>query len=137
MQHTPSLEITRLYRRAVVCGAMVVLACLLAGATCAPANNDTEPTFVEVEMENVAFVPKEITIKVGDTVRWTNNDPVVHTVTSGDPGDADEGALFDSGDIIQFDSFTHQFTEAGEFIYHCRRHSQTPAMVGAKVIVEE
>ena len=29
------------------------------------------------------FDPKEINVKVGDTVKWTNNDIALHTVTSG------------------------------------------------------
>lgn len=137
MRRTTLTTMTRPRRTAVAGAALITLAGLLAGTTCAPGSNQAEPLFEEVEIENVAFVPKEITIKVGKTVRWTNNDPVVHTVTSGSPDDADKGSLFDSGDIIQFDSFTRQFNEAGEFTYHCRRHPLSPAMIGAKVIVEE
>jgi plastocyanin len=38
------------------------------------------------------FDPKEINVKVGDTVKWTNNDNALHTVTSGkDSSDANKG----------------------------------------------
>lgn len=124
--------------RSVAAVATIASLCLLLGGTCAPADDHTaDPVFVEVEIENVAYRPKDITIQAGQTVRWINNDPVAHTVTSGNPGDADEGSLFDSGDLIQFDSFSHQFNVPGEYVYHCRRHPLTPAMVGATVIVQE
>ena len=50
-----------------------------------------------VSMRNIAFDPDEITIEVGQTVRWENDELllVMHTVTSGDPGDVDAGDLFE------------------------------------------
>ena len=35
-----------------------------------------------VEISDFAFSPATLTITVGDTVTWTNSDPVVHTATS-------------------------------------------------------
>jgi plastocyanin len=104
-----------------------------------PSSNGTDqtPASVTVKIENSAFSPLEVTIRVGETVRWTNDDPVYHTVTSGNPDDADAGALFDSDDLIPFDSFTHQFNEAGEFAYFSKWDRGRPGMVGAKVIVTE
>jgi plastocyanin len=32
------------------------------------------------------FEPQEINVKTGDSVKWTNNDITVHTVTAGTPG---------------------------------------------------
>ncbi len=100
-------------------------------------SNPSEVNFTEVVMRNSAFVPFDVTIKVGQTVRWTNDDPVFHTVTSGNPGDADAGALFDSHDLIPYASFRHQFNETGEFVYFSRLDIGKPEMVGAKVIVTE
>jgi len=96
-----------------------------------------ESAFVDVDIRNSAFVPYEITIQAGDTVRWTNTDPVFHTVTSGEPGAPDAGVLFDSGDLIPFDSFTHQFDEIGEFTYFSRLDIGKPGLVGAKIVVVE
>ncbi|MBI2529786.1 MAG: cupredoxin family copper-binding protein [Candidatus Diapherotrites archaeon] len=79
-----------------------------------------------VSMQNFAFGPAEITIKKGDTVKWTNLDSVAHTVTS------DDGA-FDSGLLSQNASWSKTFNEAGTFEYHCTPH---PYMK-AKIIVEE
>lgn len=119
-------------------GPLLIVLCGVLGQGC-PSGRDEppEPEFVQVDIQNSAFMPKEITIQVGQTVRWTNEDPVFHTVTSGNPGDADAGALFDSNDLLPFDSFTHEFNDVGEFVYFSTLDVGRPGMVGAKVIVTE
>jgi plastocyanin len=37
-----------------------------------------------VEMKAVDFEPRQITVRVGDTVEWTNGDIVAHTATAKD-----------------------------------------------------
>lgn len=107
-------------------------------SACGPNDGGGAPDpFVEVSIQNSAFQPREITITRGQTVRWSNDDPVFHTVTSGNPGDPDAGALFDSDDLLPFDNFTFQFNDVGEFVYHSRLDIGRPGMVGAKIIVTE
>jgi plastocyanin len=70
-----------------------------------------------VSMENIQFNPGELTIKVGDSVTWTNDDTVGHDVTgdgftSGDPGGLENG-----------DTFQHTFDKAGTFDYVCKAHA--------------
>jgi plastocyanin len=36
-------------------------------------------------LTDTAFQPNPVSIKVGDTVRWTNDDNMVHTVIEGNP----------------------------------------------------
>ncbi len=76
-----------------------------------------------VRMRLLAFDPPHITIDAGQTVLWRNDDLVVHTVTSGNPEDADAGALFDSGLLGFNDTFEHTFTEPGTFVYFCIPHA--------------
>ena len=79
---------------------------------------------------NKAFSPNDIKIKVGRTVVWTNNDNNIHTVTSGVPNTPNAGQVFDSGLaslIAPSKTYSHKFTNAGEFSYFCRLH---PTMVG-------
>lgn len=76
----------------------------------------------EVTIENYAFSPKTIKVKVGGTVTWTNNDSVAHTAT----GDSDE---FDTGLISQGQSKSVTFDEAGTFTYHCTPHPNMKATV--------
>jgi plastocyanin len=88
-------------------------------STAAPAAAGTA-----VSIANFAFSPAEVTVKVGDTVTWTNNDSVPHTVT---------GADFDSGQLVPGATFPHTFTKAGTFAYKCTIH---PSMAPGKVTVQ-
>lgn len=76
-----------------------------------------------VTISDFAFAPATLTIAVGDTVTWTNEDAIEHTAT---------GAGFDSGLLAQGASFSHTFTAAGTFDYVCTPH---PTMTGRIVVV--
>jgi plastocyanin len=69
-----------------------------------------------VNIQNSAFAPSSTTIKVGDTVTWTNRDAFSHTSTS------DTGA-WDTGVITAGASGSFVFTSAGTFAYHCSIHA--------------
>ncbi len=79
----------------------------------------------EVKIVNFAFTPATLSVKVGTTVKWTNQDSAAHTVT------ADDGS-FDSGQMSQNQTFSFTFSKAGTFSYKCSNH---PNMLG-KVIVQ-
>lgn len=83
-----------------------------APATPAPTSVSGETKIV---IANFAFDPATVTVPVGTTVQWTNNDGATHTITS-DAGD------WDSGRLSNGQSFSHTFTEAGSFGYHCSIH---------------
>jgi plastocyanin len=82
-----------------------------------------------------AYDPLDLTVTVGTTVRWTNNDAIAHTVTSGTSdgavGDAD--GTFDSGFLNEGDTFVYTFEEAGEFPYFCSPH---PWMIGTVTVTD-
>ena len=85
-----------------------------------------------------AFSPNPVNVKIGDTITWVNEDSVFHTVVSGNPSSGGEtGKVFDSGLsgptalTTKGKTFSHTFTEKGEFPYFCQLH---PTMIG-KVIV--
>jgi len=61
-------------RRQILLGGV---AAALAASTRARAHNGT----VHVTIENLAFVPAEIEVKVGNTIEWVNKDPIAHTAT--------------------------------------------------------
>jgi plastocyanin len=71
------------------------------------------------------FSVNVLTVKVGTTVTWTNEDSMVHTVT-------DAGGTFDSGLLQGGDRWSYTFATAGEFEYFCGPHP----WMRAKVIVE-
>ncbi|MFN3654208.1 MAG: plastocyanin/azurin family copper-binding protein [Candidatus Nitrosotenuis sp.] len=82
------------------------------------------------ETTNECFVPSSLTVPVGTTVTWTNDDTAAHTVTSG--SDATPDGNFDSGLFMAAKTFSHTFDSAGEYPYYCLVH---PWMTG-KVTVE-
>ena len=82
----------------------------------------TAANATKVDMRTVAFNPKRIEITTGTTVTWTNNDPLVHTVT------ADDGS-WDSGPIEPGNSWSHTFTQPGEYAIHCTPHPFMKAVV--------
>lgn len=73
-------------------------------------------TTVGVSISGFAFHPKTLTIEVGTTVKWTNHQNVTHTVTA-------NGGSFNSGHLPPGDTFSHTFTKAGKFPYHCMIHT--------------
>jgi amicyanin len=84
------------------------------------------PATVSVEIANFAFFPAEIKIKQGTTVIWTNKDSAPHTITS------DSGSEISSPSLSNGGTYSHTFSQAGTFDYHCSIHL---SMKG-KVIVE-
>ena len=87
----------------------------------------TAPTTATVAIANNAFGPASVTIAVGGSVTWTNNDAQLHTATAGD-NSWDSGILAKSGG-----TFTRAFATAGTYNYICSLH---PEMKGTVVVVD-
>ncbi len=96
----------------------------IASPTSAPTTTPTT-AHANVEISNFAFVPQTLTVSVGTTVTWTNNDSSSHTIASNDN-------LFQSGTLAKGATFSHTFGQKGTFNYRCSIH---PSMTG-KIIVE-
>jgi len=90
-------------------------------ATQAPSNPASGGT-QEVKIANFTFNPPSLTISVGTTVKWTNEDSAQHTAT------ADDGS-FDSGQLSKGQSFTFTFTKEGTFTYICADHANMKATI--------
>jgi plastocyanin len=78
----------------------------------------------DVIIATFAFSPSDLSIEVGDIVRWTNQDQTVHTTTSGTGGQSPgvPDGTWDSGNLDQDSTFTFQFDNAGTFSYYCTPH---------------
>jgi plastocyanin len=74
------------------------------------------------EMRTMTFAPHRLEVAAGTTVRWTNNDQLVHTIT------ADDGS-WDSGPIEPGKTWNHTFTQSGEYSFHCTPHPFMKAVV--------
>lgn len=77
---------------------------------------------VTVEMKNYAFSPKSVTVKVGQTVKWTNEDNAPHNAT----GDGIKTDTVNKGGTV-----TYKATKAGTFNYICTIH---PYMKGTVTV---
>jgi plastocyanin len=89
-------------------------------------NKADAQTTQAVTIADFAFSPASLTINVGDTVTWTNNDSATHTATATD-------GSFDTGELAQGASGSITFDTAGTFNYICSIH---PQMTGT-IIVQE
>ncbi len=105
-----------LHRRALA------LFCLVPGLL-APAARAADQT---VNITGLAFSPRNVTIQVGDTVTWVNNNQGAHNVV------ANNGS-FRSGEPEDQFTFSHTFTTAGSFGYHCQPH-QALGMTGTVTV---
>src|SRR2546428_11921320 len=121
---------------AVAVGLAAVLAAMLTSiSTPTPAfaaNVAVEITPGSSSKTTDAFSPNPVNAKVGDTVTWTNKDSQPHTITSGTNATPDN--KFNSSPppnmsplIVAQGTYSHTFTEAGEYPYYCELH---PNMVG-------
>ena len=82
------------------------------------------PAPVAVKISNFTFGPKAVTVKVGQTITWTNDDDIPHTVVATDK--SFRSKVLDSGQ-----SFSFTVTKPGAIAYFCSLH---PMMTG-KIIV--
>jgi plastocyanin len=65
------------------------------------------------------YVPDSLSISIGTTVIWTNEDSTLHTVTSGSPTGGNSGVEFDSSYLASGKTFQHTFISPGTFDYYC------------------
>lgn len=83
-----------------------------------------------------AFRPAEVTIRVGGTVRWVNDDSTYHTVTSTERAEVRRpSGQFDAVVDAPEEAFTITFTEPGTFAYYCQPHAEF--MAGVVNVVPE
>jgi len=78
-----------------------------------------------VKLDKFTFAPQNLTVKVGTTVAWRNEDTIPHTVASAE-------RVFKSKILNTGDSFSFTFTNPGSYEYFCSLH---PHMTG-KILVE-
>jgi len=103
---------------------------------------DETPTAIGATIEDFDFQPDPIRVRTGETVKWTNRDDILHTVTSGRgqkqgiPGVSEDkpakpDGLFDQEMDGVGATFSFTFDEAGAFTYYCAIH---PGMRGEVIV---
>jgi plastocyanin len=84
-----------------------------APAASAPVQSGT----VQIAYHNIAIDPDTVKVKVGSTIKWTNQDPVEHNVTSeGGP------AKFASKGFGENGTYELKVTKPGVIHYECTIH---------------
>jgi plastocyanin len=111
----------------IVIAAIIVIVIVVIAATSllnqpngASSNNSSEsPSKTNsVTIMDLAFGPTPLTVSVGTTVTWTNDDSTTHTLTSTTgPGS------FVSGKLAPGSTFSHTFDQACTYDYMCTIHS--------------
>lgn len=104
-------------RKTLFVGLLAALAVALV-----PAATATTAKTVSVSITRTAFVPKSVTIKVGDAVKWTNTDTVNHRV-------ACTKCPFTSPVLKPGNTYTYTFTKAGKFAVHDPLHTKIKGTV--------
>jgi plastocyanin len=122
----PLNEILKRRERRAPLNSLLCAAALLISSCAAPA-----ATFI-VNMSGVQFVPGNLTIDVGDTVVWVNQDFVLHDTVSGVsrvPSGIWQGPLLQNGGSF---SFTFDSVAPGTYPYYCTPHAFAPFnMIGS------
>lgn len=101
-----------------------MLAFTFAGPLMTPAR---AATTYYVNIVDFAFSPATITIQPGDSVQWNNTVSTGHSSTS----DLTSTEVWDSLVLSLGQTYTHQFSNAGSFSYHCSQH---PTMHGTVIV---
>jgi plastocyanin len=100
----------------------IVAICFLLLCPAAPATTNV------VVIKDSTFIPDRLAIYPGDTVTWTQDDNVEHSVTSPD-------SLFNSATLAPGEVFSHTFNEKGDFPYFCVFHG-AGSMAGLVTVAE-
>jgi plastocyanin len=125
-----------------ICATLIVFSAFCVEAT-VPAAPQESDAVVKMTPER-KFMPEKITIKVGQTVEWDNDDKAMpHEITTdsnlaSDPSNVSipEGAEpFDSRLITSGKSFRHQFTVSGLYRYACPPH-ENDGMLGEVTVTK-
>lgn len=103
---------------------LVAVALIIASPNLQANVDQPAATAADVKIDNFAFGPQSLTVKVGTTVTWTNRDDIPHTVVSSD-------GVFKSKARDTDESFSYKFDKAGTYSYFCSLH---PKMTGQVVV---
>jgi plastocyanin len=106
-------------------GALAFVFFSVGPAVVTPVAAATAPAAQTVRIDNFTFGPTVLTVMVGTTVTWVNQDDIPHTIVANDKA-------FKSKVLDTDERFSFTFTKPGEFGYFCSLH---PHMVG-KVVVK-
>lgn len=86
-----------------------------------PSNAPVKSGIVPITYHEISIEPDTLKVKVGSTIKWTNQDPVEHNVTS-EPGSP---VKFASKNFGENGTFQVKVTKPGTIHYKCTLHPAT------------
>ena len=123
----------------------MAIAALLAVLVLGMAAGDNPAFAATVPSDIVNFTLEDLTLMVGDTVNWTNQDLSPHTTTSGSP--SSPSGIWDSLFMGQGSSFSFTFNDPGVYPYFCTFHidmlgtvtvmARPPVIVGKTALIRD
>jgi plastocyanin len=119
------------FRRILIVVALAAAVACGSSSSSSPSPSTTTNTSAAVSIPSGArtlttnaFGANPLTVAVGTTVTWTNNDSIPHDSVA-------DGGQWNSGILSAGQSFQFRFTTAGSFPYKCTLH---PNMVGTVTV---
>ncbi len=118
------------WRWVIAAAAVVTVACSAVAVAAAVTSEDNGPAAgsaggspgsgpsEQVTIRDFAFDPPDLSVSVGTTVTWTNEDGTTHTVTG-----TDSGGPIASRDLGRGDTYSVTFSEVGTYHYICSIHT--------------
>ena len=110
---------------------LTIFAAACGGSSSNPSTPTPTPSagsggLVTVFITNSVFAPTPMTVSVGQSVNWKNNDSIEHTATF-------DNGIYESGNIPPLSAHDNPLpmTTKGTFTYHCRIHA---GMTGTIVV---
>ena len=79
---------------------------------------------VDITISGFKFDPDTVTVTIGTTVTWTNQDTTAHTVVAND-------GSWKSDSLVKGATFSFTFDKAGTYTYICSIH---PTMKGTVIV---
>lgn len=83
-----------------------------------------ETEVIDAEIRDFKYIPQNLTVRVGQTVRWTNYDSVRHDVV---------GSGIKSEYLEKGETFSYTFEKEGKYHYICTLHPWMEGEVIAQV----
>ncbi|HET8944783.1 MAG TPA: cupredoxin family copper-binding protein [Dehalococcoidia bacterium] len=103
----------------------IAMAGHMGGGMMGRAGNSAQTPFVAagdvtVEMRGFEYFPRDLTVRAGASVTWTNYDNVPHNAT-------DNAKSWETETLHEDDSGTLTFPDAGVYTYYCTIHPSMKA----------
>ena len=127
-----TMRVVRPLMVAVLIATLLALVAACGGSDVSPeTSQDTSTPSSSRESDITNFIFENLTISVGTTVTWTNQDRDTHTSTSGEGSKFD--GVWDSKFLEQGEQFSTTFSQPGVSPYWCRLHPRMRATVTVEV----